>query len=323
MPEHRSSPNPVNPFVFVVGCPRSGTTLLQRMLDAHSDLTVTNDTHFITRVAKRELRQSADPRLDENLVERVLSYHRFHRMGLDRDDAMRAAHGAASYADFVSRLYDLRARQVGKTLSGEKTPDYCRKMPLLHRLFPHAKFLHIIRDGRDVTLSTLDWASAGKGPGRWDLWDRDAVGTCALWWRWQVGNGSYDGARLGPSVYREVRYEDLVGQPETELATICDFLGLPFDERMPRFHEGKTRDAPGRSAKSAWLGPVAGLRDWREQMSAADAAVFDAIAGELLDNTGYGRESYAASPIVSERVLECMAWWSDRGRDVKGVIKKG
>ncbi len=74
--------------------------------------------------------------------------------------------------DFVSRLYDLRARQAGKTLSGEKTPDYCRRMPLLHRLFPRAKFLHIIRDGRDVTLSTLDWATAGKGPGRWDLWGR-------------------------------------------------------------------------------------------------------------------------------------------------------
>jgi hypothetical protein len=293
------------------------------MLDAHPDLAVANDTHFITRAAKRELRHDANPLLDDALVERVLSYHRFHRMGLERRDALRAARGAKTYADFVSRLYDLRARQAGKTLSGEKTPDYCRKMPLLHRLFPFARFLHIIRDGRDVALSTLDWASGNKGPGRWDLWPKDAVGACALWWRWQVGSGNYDGARLGPSVYREVRYEDLVGQPETELAAICDFLGLPFDERMPRFHEGKTRDAPGRSAKSAWLGPVAGLRDWREQMCAADAAVFDAIAGDLLDSTGYGRESYAASTNVSERVLECMAWWSDRGRDVKGVMKTG
>lgn len=315
--------NPVNPIVFVVGCPRSGTTLLQRMLDAHSDLTVTNDTHFITRAAKQELRHSANPELDESLVERVVSYHRFHRLGLDRSDALSAAQGASSYADFVSRLYDLRARQAGKTLSGEKTPDYCRKMPLLHRLFPRAKFLHIIRDGRDVTLSTLDWASAGKGPGRWDLWGRDAVGTCALWWRWQVGNGRYDGARLGASVYREVKYENLVAQPDAELVEICDFLNIPFDERMPRFHEGKTRDAAGRSAKSAWLGPVKGLRDWRKEMSPEDAAVFDSIAGDVLDSAGYERESYALKDAVRERVLECIAWWSDRGRDVKGVMKKG
>jgi hypothetical protein len=313
---------PINPMVFVVGCPRSGTTLLQRMLDAHPDLTVANDTHFITRAAKRELRREANPVLDDALVEQVLSYHRFHRMGLDRQDALGAARGAKTYADFVSRLYDLRAQQAGKTLSGEKTPDYCRKMPLLHRLFPSARFLHIIRDGRDVALSTLDWASSGKGPGRWDLWPEDSVGACALWWRWQVGNGRYDGARLGRSVYREVRYENLVGQPQAELAAICEFLGLPYDEHMARFHEGKTRAATGRSAKSAWLGPVAGLRDWREQMSPEDAAVFDAIAGDLLDSAGYGRESYADRAIVSERVLECIAWWSDRGRDVKGVMKK-
>ncbi len=67
------------------GLPRSGTTLLQRMLDAHPELTVANDTHFITRAAKRELRQTARPGLDQGLVERVLTYHRFHRMGLERD----------------------------------------------------------------------------------------------------------------------------------------------------------------------------------------------------------------------------------------------
>jgi hypothetical protein len=293
------------------------------MLDAHSDLTVTNDTHFITRAAKRELRQSSNPELDEKLIERVLSYHRFHRMGLERTEALRAADGAANYAEFVSRLYDLRARKTGKTMSGEKTPDYCRKMPLLHQLFPQARFLHIIRDGRDVALSTLNWATAGKGPGRWDLWNRDAVGTCALWWRWQVGNGRYDGARLGASVYREVTYERLVAQPEAELVAICEFLNIPFDERMPRFHEGKTRDAEGRSAKSAWLGPVSGLRDWREQMDPEDAAVFDCIAGDVLDSAGYERESYDPSDAVRERVLGCLAWWADRGRDVKGVMKKG
>lgn len=320
MPSPRHT-NRVNPIVFVVGCPRSGTTLLQRMLDAHSDLTVTNDTHFITRAAKRELRLSANPELDEKLVQRVVDYHRFHRMGLNRDEALSAAHGVVDYANFVSRLYDLRAKMAGKTMAGEKTPDYCRKMPLLHRLFPQAKFLHIIRDGRDVTLSTLDWASSGKGPGRWDLWGRDAVGTCALWWRWQVGNGRYDGARLGASVYREVKYEELTERPEAELREICEFLDIPFDERMPRFHEGKTRDARGRSAKSAWLGPVTGLRNWREQMSSEDACLFDAIAGDVLDSSGYKRESYQAGEKVRERLLDCLAWWSDRGRDVKGVMK--
>ena len=109
------------------------------------------------------------------------------RMGLDRESVLAVALRTDTYAAFVSGLYDLRAQQASKTLSGEKTPDYCRKMPILHRLFPLARFLHVIRDGRDTALSTLRWASKGKGPGRWDLWQKDPVGCCALWWRWQVG----------------------------------------------------------------------------------------------------------------------------------------
>jgi hypothetical protein len=309
----------LNPYVFVVGCPRSGTTLMQRMLDAHPVLTVANDTHFITRAAKRELCIDANPRLDRQLVDSVLSYHRFHRMGLDRDSVLSVAARTQSYAQFVSGLYDLRATQAGKTLSGEKTPDYCRKMPTLHSLFPSARFLHVIRDGRDTALSTLRWASKGKGPGRWDLWQKDPVGCCALWWRWQVGAGRRDGSALGDSVYREVYYEKLVAEPASELSAICGFLGIPFDDQMPRFHEGKTRPAPGRSAKSAWLGPVSGLRDWRRDMSDEDAMVFDGIAGEVLDNSGYDREPYPQSPSARARVLRCLAWWSERGMNVKAI----
>lgn len=314
--------NRTNPCVFVVGCPRSGTTLLQRMLDAHPDLTVANDTHFITRAAGHRLDRHADPGLDGDLVNSVLSYHRFHRMGLDPSEARAAAGDAGTYGQFVSRLYDLRATKVGKALSGEKTPDYCRKMPALHRLFPGALFLHIIRDGRDVALSTLSWASKGKGPGRWDLWQEDPLGCCALWWRWQVEAARSDGIILGESKYLEVNYEKLVAEPERELSRICTFLSIPYAACMPRFHEGKTREKRGRSAKSAWLGPVKGLRDWRTEMSDEDAAVFRAIAGQLLDMTGYGDESYPLDHQSSERVFRCLAWWSDRGRNVKGVIRK-
>jgi hypothetical protein len=125
---------------------------------------VANDTHFITRAAKRELRRQADPVLDAGLVERVASYHRFHRMGLHRDDIMAAASGARTYSVFVSRLYDIRTERAGKTFSGKKTPDYCWKMPVLHRLLPSARFIHVARDGRDTALSTLRWAAKGRPP---------------------------------------------------------------------------------------------------------------------------------------------------------------
>ncbi len=214
-----------NPYVFVVGCPRSGTTLLQRMLDAHPNMTIANDTHFITRAAKRVLRKDPEPRLTPELVESVVNYRRFYRMGLSARQVQSAAEQSQTYGGFVSRLYDLRAENAGKTISGEKTPDYCRQIPRLDALFPRSRFIHIVRDGRDTALSTLDWANENKGPGKWELWKSDPVGTCALWWRWQVSNGSVDGNRLPDDRYYEIRYEDLVDDPGRQVVRVVRVPG--------------------------------------------------------------------------------------------------
>ena len=291
---------------------------MQRMLDAHPCLTVANDTHFITRAAKRELRREADPKLSEGLMQRVESYHRFHRLGLEHADVLWAAQGAVTYSRFVSRLYDRRAENAGKSLSGEKTPDYCRQIPVLHRLFPEARFIHVIRDGRDTALSALQWANEGKGPGRWPLWQEDAVAACALWWRWQAGTGRKDGQDLGKAHYQEIKYEALARDPGVELRKICRYLQIRYSGRMARFHAGKTIENPGLSAKSAWLGPTPGLRDWRRDMDAGDVAVFDAIAGELLDKVGYERREYSGIQAVGKRVKRGLAWWSEHVKGAKG-----
>lgn len=300
-----------NPCVFVVGCPRSGTTLLQRMLDAHPDMTIANDTHFITRAAKHELRLSPTPALTPELVDQVISYRRFYRMGLPEEEARKAAEDCESYSEFVSRLYDLRAKAQDKQLSGEKTPDYCRKIPTLSRLFPQARFVHIVRDGRDTALSTLDWANENKGPGKWDLWNTDPVATCALWWRWQTGTGCKDGSAAGEQ-YFQVRYEDLLDNVEGALERISSFLGVAYSDRMSNFFQGKTRSTQGRSAKSAWIPPTKGLRDWKTQMKAEDIAVFQAIAGNWLTRTGYELLDVQVTGAAQTRVEKALASWESR-----------
>lgn len=303
---------PSSPFVFVVGCPRSGTTLLQRMLDNHPELTVANDTHFITRAAKRELRRSANPVLTPELVDKVLAYHRFRRMGLDGEQARSAAVGAQTYREFVARLYALRAARAGKRLSGEKTPDFCRRIPTLHALVPGARFVHILRDGRSTALSALSWAGPMKGPGRWSLWTSDALACCALWWQWQAGSGVQGGRAIGRDHYHELRYEDLVAHPEETLAGVAGFLGIENSPRMARFHEGKTRANPDLSAKSAWLPPTTGLRDWRRDLDREDQAVFDLLAGDLLKKLGYELSGAAAPVGVQRRVDRARAWWAEQ-----------
>src|SRR3989442_11874656 len=112
----------VNPYVFVVGCPRSGTTLLQRMLDAHPDLAIANDTHFIPRALGND--DGSD--LSAPVIDRVVSYKRFARLGIDEVTARQLGAGATTYSQYVSRLYDELATRRGKPYAGEKTPDYVR-----------------------------------------------------------------------------------------------------------------------------------------------------------------------------------------------------
>lgn len=307
-----------NPYVFVVGCPRSGTTLLQRMLDAHPQLTVANDSHFVPKALEEvipqavlEVAQGIDPPLTSELVEWVRTYRRFTRFGLSDAAVYQAAAQARTYGEFVSTLFGARARLHGKRLAGEKTPVYVRYLPLLHALFPWVKSIHIIRDGRDVALSTLEWAKADKGPGRYGLWREQPLAVCALWWRWNVATGRRDGWQLGPAKHCAVKYEDLVAQPEQTLSRLADFLALPCAREMLDYYVGKTRHDPGLSAKQAWLPPTRGLRDWRTQMSPRDVELFEAIAGDLLSTLGYERRYDRITPDIAAVAERCQTWWQD------------
>ena len=297
-----------NPYLFVVGCPRSGTTLLQRMLDHHPRLAVANDSHFIPR-AIEDVPTGVDPLLTPERVEWVRNYHRFYRLDLPDSAVSTAAATSRTYRQFVSRLYTAYARRRGKPLAGEKTPDYVRHLPRLHALFPWVKTIHIVRDGRDVVLSALDWARDDKGPGRFELWRIEPVAVCALWWRWQVSTGRRDGAALGPVHYREVRYEVMVARPEEVLRDLAAFLDLPFAPEMLAYHQGKARYEPGLDAKKAWLPPTAGLRDWRSQMAERDVELFEALAGDLLSSLGYERSVDVISPAIAKLAERCQHWW--------------
>jgi len=306
-----------NPFLFVVGCPRSGTTLLQRMLDNHHLLGVANDTHFIPRCLEkfaphlvgRAIAGEAVP-LTEELVAGVRSYRRFGRLGLGDADVEEAERRSGSYSEFVTVLYDRFARRVDKPLVGEKTPDYVRRLPLLHGLFPEARVIHIVRDGRDVTLSALDWSGGTKGPGKMELWKTEPLAVCALWWRWQVRLGRDAADMLGPARYIEVRYEELVENPESTLRRLSAFLGLSYSAEMLTYYVGKERSEPGLSAKSAWLPPTLGLRDWRTQMTERDVGLFDALAGDLLEELGLERPTVNVSPETTQVASYCRSWWA-------------
>jgi hypothetical protein len=281
-----------NPFVFVVGCPRSGTTLLRRMLDAHPDLAITRETHWIPELWKRRVGLTADGLVTAGLVDALVADSRFADLSLERRDldSIVQANGRLSYASFITALFDLYGSRQGKPLVGDKTPGYAREIATLYGLWPRARFVHLIRDGRDVCLSALKWRRKAESfARRFGTWSEDPVTTAALWWEWHVRAARLAGHSLAPTLYREVRYESLVDDPETEASRLCEFLAIGHDAAILRFHEGRTRTEPGLSPKRAWLPPTPGLRDWRRELARPDLVQIEATIGDLLEELGYER----------------------------------
>ena len=124
-----------------------------------------------------------------------------------------------------------------------------------------------------------------------------------------MSTGQRDGASLDPDQYAEVMYEDLVVQPEQTLRPVAAFLELPFAQEMLTYYEGKVQSKPGRSAKSAWLPPTPGLRNWRTQMKPRDVELFEAIAGDLLSALGYERGFSTISPAIAALAEGYRSWW--------------
>ncbi len=275
------------PFPFLVGCGRSGTTLLRAMVDSHPEVAIPDEVAFIIRYGRphRAVQYGWPRRFDAAAcADLIVADSSFRRWSLPETEvrAALADPPPASFAQLVRRLYALVAASKGKSRYADKTPMHVLHLRRLAQLFPEARFVHVIRDGRDVALS---YQSVGWGP--------TTVSEAAVRWRRSVRRGRHDGQRLGPARYCEIRYEDLVVDPERVLRELCPFLGLEWDDSMLRYRDradaviAATRfpDAHQRLL----LPPTSGLRNWRKEMPPKDVEGFEAIAGDLLDELGYGR----------------------------------
>lgn len=296
----------MNPFVFIVGCPRSGTTLLHRLVDAHPQLAVVHETLWIPKFYERRIGLTDDGLVAPELTDRLLEHRRFGQLGIEAEElhALGREYLGAPFAELVTALFDRYAAARGKPIAGDKSPGYVRSIPVLHALWPQARFVHLIRDGRDVCLSAIAWKKADRLFRDYSTWPAEPVTTAALWWERSVRLGLEARAALPAELYTEVRYEDVVADAERECRRVCAFLGLAFDDAMLRFHEGRTRAAPGLTTKRKWLPPTAGLRNWRDELTDAEIAAFEAAAGGLLDELGYERGADAIHDEVVAHVAK-------------------
>jgi hypothetical protein len=289
------------PAPFVVGATRSGTTLLRLMLDAHPEMAIPSETHFIPDLIKAYRLESATP---ERMCEVVTAHRRWGDFHLDPEELLERfrAIDPINPGDAARAFFRLYAEREGKTRWGDKTPGYVREMHRIESVLPEARFVHLVRDGRDVALSVLGMN-----------WGPSTVPEAAFRWKKRILRAREQAPRIGH--YVEIRYEDLVRDTEATLRGICEFVDLPYDEEMLRYHEHaserlqeKARDldrGPDKAPQTAEARLESHahatqppdperIERWRTDMSVEDRAVYEELAGDLLADLGYEVETAAA-----------------------------
>jgi hypothetical protein len=289
-----------DPLVFVGGAERSGTTLLRNMLNAHPALAVPDESPFVHQTHQR-LARAGEQRNIEFAWRLIRESNRFRQWRLPAAEVQalldRTPHH--SYAELVRTLYAAYAHSRGKPHSGDKTTGNALRFTWLAELFPRSRFVHVVRDPRDVCMSrTVQIFNDGSLPG------------AARHWRAHVAAARAAARSLGERMI-EIRYEQLVSEPRAHLEQLCAFIGIPFDSVMLEYgHEPDVLPRHGQDVHARE--PVQQrLRSWREELTADDVSVIEFIAGELMDATGYPREVARLTPRAAETIARELA---DRGR---------
>jgi len=292
------------PVFFVVGQQKSGTTWLMRMLDAHQEILCRGEGRFFGAGWRQKSLVKSDAMRPPSSLLYALREAEYLRLWVERSVWSRND-DADEHLDNLARMavdYFLRGElaKTGKRLVGDKSPLLTPEtVEEISGVYPEARIVHIIRDGRDAAVSAAHHArnfGRAKEVKREDegLFDEAQIRKLAADWDARVGRAVEDGPRLFGERYAEVRYEDLLAQPEREMARLLRFLGAASDEKsvarcvgaasFERLSKGRSRGEEDPS--SFFRKGVAG--DWRDAFTGGDRRVFEEEAGGLLERLGYG-----------------------------------
>lgn len=250
------------------------------MLDAHSELAIPSESYFIPQLWDRH-----GPRPDRDAIVADLGrIARVREWNVHPDAVRRRLPADPSFAHVIGAVYRTYTHARGKPRFGDKTPAYMQHLDLLEEVFPDAQYVHIVRDGRDAALSFVGMRRRPRFN-----WARPRrLGDFACQWEYEVRAARSFGSTVARGRYLELRYENLVADPDRRLREVCGFLGLRFEPEMLEYHRGVDPSALQDHPRLEQP-PTIGLRDWREQMAPRDVERFEAVAGALLAELGYAR----------------------------------
>ena len=277
------------PF-FIVGSGRSGSTLLRMILASHSRIAIPPETWFVRLVVKQfPLDRGLSPAELDRALEIITSHYRWPDMDVNTDEYLAEVRALdrPHIRQVVESIYRRHLDEAGKSRWGDKTPGYIEVIPQLAKVFPGAKFIHLVRDGRDVVRSFR--ATGWYGPwlhsnaAEWlesleydEQWSRSPLAGCIL----------------------TVRYEDLVLKTEECVQGICAFLGEEFEPQMLLWQTNVDRLVPSRELviheKLKNTPKASDVGRWKHDMSSREIFVCESFMGHHLARAGYERKFKSA-----------------------------
>ena len=268
-------------FFSIVGVGRSGTSLLMSMLNAHPEIVLPPETHFVDQYVIGEAWKPAS-----ELIKDLLADQRFARIGFDGEDLVNLLYQSGKNSRpsrFYREMLVMYAEKNGVQVIGDKAPKNLEYLPVLHRILKGSLIIHIIRDPRDVYLSRTKAA--------WSASRSDLSHLVAYQSQYRLAR--YFGRRLFGKKYLEIKYEDLISQPDLELKAICDVLELPYDSSMLDYEKSSQElVAPDEMEwKKETLEPIKtdNLNKWKGELRTEKAALIEVVCSQPFRDGFYNR----------------------------------
>lgn len=277
--------------IFVVGCPRSGTTMLSLMIHAHPRLAMPPESRFLLRTwRKREKFGDLSTPAQRTALAKacVRTGSKVRDLGLDPDETLEAILAAPpTIGSAFGTIFKLFADKHGAARWGDKRPAYYQEVDVLLRLFPDAQIVHIVRDGRAnvASLKKMPW------------WPYDSIGSMAAWSQAEFCS-QRNQRRLPKDVFHVIRYESLVTDPEPVLRELCGFLEEEFHPAM--LEPSEVRDVvPEKKTWHVALNQSVNtdrVESWRKDLEPWELGLMETVLRRKLQRWDYRLSGDGARP---------------------------
>ncbi|MDD5506795.1 MAG: sulfotransferase [Bacteroidales bacterium] len=290
------------PLFFIIGRPRSGTTLLRFLFEAHPQVLVPPESPFILNLYRKYEKVTHWNRsMVREFCDDVYRQRYFDKWLTDKEhlyQKLLEKEGRATFLEMVSQVCMAYTSVFDKNRIfwiGDKNPGYSLYVHRIHHLFPEAKIIHITRDYRDNYLSLIKVS-----------FEVPIVPLVVYRWKFALKR-MWMLKEQNPGLVHSVRYEDLVADPEHHFRGICDFLGIPYDPDVLSFYRKKSEVEQAydgldeiRQVHQSLFNPISTGRidRWKTEMRPRDIRVADLVAGHTAEKAGYERQYTRFNPFL-------------------------